>query len=221
MARARTENRVLVLIGLLIALGLPFAHLGALGKAYSGLGPLWGSEAAWVTFFVVILLYVLVVERRPLSSIGFRRPGIWDIVIGVLAVLAIIVGGVVINAVEASLHLAVKPQIAALFATPFWYRVFIAFRAAVAEETAFRGYGFERLVDLTGSKWLAAFVTFALFSLAHYQGGGLALLLVAAWGGFVLTAVYLWRRNLWATIITHVLTDAFGLLVAPALAAHH
>ena len=111
-----------------------------------------------------------------------------DIVIGIVAVFAIIAGDAAISMVEATLHLAVKPQIAALFTTPFWYRAFIAVRAGIVEETAFRGYGFERIAGLTGSKWLAAAVTFVLFSAAHYQGGGLALLLVAAWGGFVLTA---------------------------------
>jgi membrane protease YdiL (CAAX protease family) len=219
--QARTENRFLILIGLAIALGLPFAHLSKWGKAYSGLGPLWGGEAAWGAFFLVILLYVLFAERRPLSSIGFRRPKAWDIVIGVVAVFAIIAGDAAISMVEATLHLLVKPQIAALFTTPFWYRAFIAVRAGVVEETAFRGYGFERIAGLTGSKWLAAAVTFVLFSLAHYQGGGLALLLVAAWGGFVLTAVYLWRRNLWTTILTHWLTDTFGLLLVPMMHAHH
>jgi membrane protease YdiL (CAAX protease family) len=221
MAQARTENRVLILIGLAIALGLPFSHLSTWGKTYSGLGPLWGGEVAWAAFFLVILLYVVAVERRPLSSIGFRSPKISDAGIAIAALFAIIVGDGIISGVTAQLHLAVKPQIAALFATPFGYRAFIAVRAAVVEETAFRGYGFERITDLTGSKWLAAAVTFVLFSAAHYSGGGLALALVAAWGGLVLTVLYLWRRNLWTTILAHWLTDAFGLLLAPMLNAHH
>lgn len=221
MAQARSENRVLIIIGLLIALGLPFARLSAWTKAHSGLGPLWGTEVFWVAFFLFILLYVVAVERRPLSSIGFRRPKLWELAVGVAAPLAIIVGGAIISTVEAHFHLAVKPQIAALYAAPIGFRVFVAARAAVVEETAFRGYGFERLTELTGSKWLAAVVTFALFSAAHYSGGGLALLLVAAWGGFVLTALYLWRRNIWVTIVTHWLTDLIGLLVIPAMSAHH
>lgn len=220
-ASGRAPNRILILIGLLIALGLPFAPLGSWGKAYSGLGPLWGGEAAWAAFFLVILLYVLFVERRPLSSIGFRRPKAWDVVIGIAAMVAIVVGDAVISTVEARLHLAVKPQIAALLATPLSYRAFIAVRAAVVEETAFRGYGLERITDLTGSRWLAAVITFALFTLAHYPGGGLALALAAACGGLVLTLLYLWRRNLWTTILAHWLTDAVGLLLIPAMGAHH
>ena len=221
MAQARSENRVLIIVGLLIALGLPFARLSAWTKAHSGLGPLWGTEVFWVAFFLFILLYVGAVERRPLSSIGFRMPKLWDIPIGVLGAVLIIGGDIAISIVDRALHLAVKPQITALFATPFWYRAFVVTRAAVVEETAFRGYGFERIVDLTGSRWLAAVVTFALFTFAHYSGGGLALVFAAACGGLVLTLLYLWRRNLWTTILAHWLTDAVGLLVVPVLSAHH
>jgi len=222
MTQARTENRVLIIIGLLIALGLPFSHLGGWTIAHSGLGPYWGSEVFWVPFFVAILGYVVVIEGRPLSSIGFRAPRLSDIPIGIAAAFVIVAGDIALSFLDRVLHLApVKPAVAALFTAPVWYRVFIVARAAIVEETAFRGYGFERLVDLTGNRWLAAFVTFALFTLAHYPGGGLALAFAAAWGGFVLTLLYLWRRNLWATMLPHWLTDVVGLLVIPALQAHH
>jgi membrane protease YdiL (CAAX protease family) len=217
----RAPNTFLTAVGLAIALGLPFTHFSILGKTCAGLGPLWGGEAAWVAFFLVIVLFVLFVERRPLSSIGFRTPKALDIVLGAAAMFVIVGGDAAISVVEKSLHLAVKPQVAALYATPFWYRVFISIRAAIAEETAFRGYGFERLAELSGSQWVAAVVTFVLFALGHYSGGGLALMLVAAWGGLVLTLLYLWRRNLWATITAHWLTDSVGLLLVPLLAAHH
>ncbi|HKD21413.1 MAG TPA: type II CAAX endopeptidase family protein [Rhizomicrobium sp.] len=219
----RAPNNLLIAIGLAIALGLPFTHFSILGKTYTGLGPLWGGEAAWVAFFLVILLYVRLVERRPLSSIGFRRPGVLDIALGVAAMFLIVAGDAGISRIDAIFHLQVKSQITALFATPFWYRVFVVTRAAVVEETAFRGYGFERLAELSGSRWLAAVVTFALFTLAHYPGGGLALAFAAACGGLFLTLLYLWRRNLWATIAAHWLTDAVGLLLIPALqhAAQH
>jgi membrane protease YdiL (CAAX protease family) len=221
MAQARTENRVLIFIGLLIALGLPFARLGAWGKAHSGLGPLWGAEVFWVPFFLLILLYVLLVERRPLSSLGFRRPQPLDALIGIAAAFLIIAGDIAIGNVEAIFHLTVRPEIGTMFAAPFGYRLFVVTRAAVVEEVAFRGYGLERIAELTGSKWLAAAVTFALFTFAHFPGGGLALVFPAACGGLVLTLVYLWRRNLWTAILAHWLTDAFGLLLIPAMTAHH
>jgi len=218
---SRGTNRIRTAVVLALVLGLPLFHLANLGKLYGGLGTRWSGEAAWLTFVTLILAYVLVVERRPLSSLGFRRPTAFGLSLGVLAAIVIIAGDAAISVVEAVLHLTVKPQIAALFTTPLWFRVWLTTRAAIAEEIAFRGFGFERLAELAGSRYVAAAATFALFALAHYTGGGLALFLVAAWGGLVLTLLYLWRRNLWVTITAHWLTDAVGFLIMPLLRAHH
>ena len=216
-----TARRLQILIGLVIALGLPFAHLGDLGKKYSGLGPLWGGEAVWWGLFVVVLLYVLLVERRSLSSLHFVRPRVMDLVAGAIAAIVVIVGiGVMFNFVLPALHLTVTQRLSALMSAPFLFRVLLVTRAAFVEETLFRGYGFERITELTGSAGLAAIVTFALFTLAHYSGGGWGQVLIAAWGGFVITALYVWRRNLWANILCHWLTDAAGFLLLP-MAPHH
>lgn len=217
-----TTRRVQIVIGLLIALGLPFCHLGNLGKSYSGLGPRLGGEVLWWLLFVVILVYVVRVEREPLASIGYRAPGWANIGLGVAFAVAAIIGiGVITTLVLPALHLAVKAQITSIFQEPFWFRVMLVTRAAFVEETAFRGYGFERLTELSGSKWLAAVVTCGLFMLAHYAGGGLGQVLVALWGGVVLTVLYVWRRNIWAAILCHWLTDAAGFLLVPMATPHH
>jgi uncharacterized protein len=210
-----TSNRAVLVIGLLIALGLPFCHLGELGTRYSGLGPLWGREVLWWALFAAILAYVLFVERKPLASIGFVRPGLADIGLGILAAIVAVVGiGVIFTVVLPLLHLSITQNLKSVFLAPFWFRVLTVTRAAFVEETAFRGYGFERITTLTGSKAIAVIATFALFTLAHYSGGGLAQVLIAAWGGLILTALYLWRRNLWTNILCHWLTDGAGFLLA-------
>jgi membrane protease YdiL (CAAX protease family) len=53
--------------------------------------------------------------------------------------------------------------------------------------------------------------TWMLFTLAHLSGGGAGQVIIAAFGGLVLTALYFWRGNLWANIIAHWLTDGAGL----------
>lgn len=216
-----TTRRNQILIGLLIALGLPFCHLGSLGKAYSGLGPRFGGEVLWWVLFVVILVYVRRVEREPLTSIGYRAPGWANIGLGfAFAIIAIVGIGVISAVLLPALHLEVNAQITSIFQEPFWFRVLLVTRAAFVEETAFRGYGFERLTEVSGSKWLAAVVTCGLFMLAHYSGGGLGQVLIALWGGVVLTVLYVWRRNLWAAILCHWLTDAAGFLLVPMAASH-
>lgn len=215
-------RRIQVLIGLIVALALPFCHLGDLGKAYSGLGPLWGGEVLWWALFVFIIFYVLVIERRPLSSIGFRAPGVMDLVLGFIFAVVMVFGmGFIFSVLLPALHLSVAQKITALFQAPFWFRILLVTRAAFVEEIAFRGYGFERLTEFSGSKWLAALVTCALFTLAHYSGGGWGQVIIAAWGGVMLTALYLWRRNLWANILCHWLTDGVGFLLMPMAGTHH
>ncbi|HEY5337921.1 MAG TPA: CPBP family intramembrane glutamic endopeptidase [Rhizomicrobium sp.] len=215
-------RRIVIIIGLLLALGLPFLHLGDLGKTYSGLGPLLGGEILWWVLFVAILLYVLFVEREALSSIGFRRPGVLDIVLGIVAAIVAVFGiGFLFSVVLPALHLNMAQKIGNLFLAPLWFRFLLVTRAAFVEETAFRGYGFERLTELTGSKMLAGLVTFGLFTFAHYSGGGLGQVIIAAWGGLVLTVLYVWRRNLWANIICHWLIDGAGFILVPMMSAHH
>jgi membrane protease YdiL (CAAX protease family) len=211
-------RRIQIVVGLLLALGLPFCHLGPLGKTYSGLGPLLGGEVLWWALFAAIILYTLIVERKALSSLGFVRPGVLDIVLAVLtAVVAVAGTGVIFQIVLPALHLNLNRSMASIVETPIWFRFFLVTRAAVVEEVAFRGYGFNRLTELTGSPMLAAAVTFVLFTLAHLSGGGWGQVVIAAYGGLVLTVLYLWRRNLWTNIIAHWLIDGAAFILLPLL----
>jgi membrane protease YdiL (CAAX protease family) len=215
-------RRIQIVVGLLLALDLPFCHLGDLGKKYTGLGPLFGGEVLWWGLLAAILLYVLLVERKPLSSIGYRRPGFWDIALGILAAVVIFLGtGVLFQVILPALHLSVAQKITSIALMPLWFRLLLVTRAAFVEETAFRGYGFERIGELAGSNLLAGLVTFVLFTIAHLSGGGWGQVIIAANGGLVLTLLYMWLRNIWVNIIAHWLTDAGGFILVPILMANH
>ncbi|HEX3663958.1 MAG TPA: type II CAAX endopeptidase family protein [Rhizomicrobium sp.] len=215
-------RRVQIVIGLLLALAVPFCHLGDLGGKLIGPDNPIAGEFLWWILLAAILLYVVVVERRPLSSLGYRRPGTADILLGIGAAIVMFLGtGIIFQLVLPALHLSLKHNIAAMAAAPLWLRILSVTRAAFVEETAFRGYGFERLTELGGSMWLAALVTFVLFTLAHLSGGGWGQVIIAAWGGLILTLLYVWRRNLWSTIIAHWLTDGAAFILLPVLLARH
>jgi uncharacterized protein len=215
-------RRVQIVIGLLLAVGLPFCHLGDLGRKYSGLGPLFGGEALWWILFVAIVLYVLFAEHESLSSIGFRRPVGWDVVLGILAAVLMFIGvGLIYQFVLPALHMRVDQQLKSVIQAPLWFRLLIVTRAAVVEETAFRGYGFERIYELTGSKFLAAVATWCLFTMGHLTSGGWGQVIIAAFAGLVLTLLYVGRRNLWANIIAHWLTDGAAFILLPLIAPHH
>ena len=212
---AQSKNRrIQTLVGLLLALGLPFCHLGALGKKYSGLGPLWGGEALWWVLVAIIFLYVHFVERRPLASIGFHRLGVLDIVLAIVAGVVMVVGiGLIYVFLLPALHLSLAKQMSNMLQAPMWFRAMQVTRAAVAEEITFRGYGIERIEETTGSRLLAAIVTCGLFTAAHLSSWGLGQVIIALFGGVILTVLYLWRRNLWVNMIAHWLTDGAAFLL--------
>jgi membrane protease YdiL (CAAX protease family) len=213
-----TARRIQIVIGLLIALGLPFCHLGDLGKRILGPSNPLAGEVLWWVLFVVILAYVLVVERKTLASIGYKRPGVTDIALGIgAAVVSFLIAGVLFQFVLPALHLGMTRQINNIALAPLWLRLMLVTRAAFVEETAFRGFGFERLSELTGSPFLAGLVTLVLFTLAHLSGGGWGQVIIAACAGLILTLLYMWRRNIWANIIAHWLTDGTAFIILPLL----
>jgi hypothetical protein len=86
-------------------------------------------------------------------------------------------------------------------------------RAAVHEELFYRGFAIERLAEITGLLWLAGLISVVAFTYAHLSYWGWAHLIVAGYGGLVLTVMYLWRRDLASNMIAHFLTDAVGFLL--------
>jgi uncharacterized protein len=90
----------------------------------------------------------------------------------------------------------------------------LAITAAVFEEIFYRGFTIERVAELTHLRWLAAGVSLAAFTYAHLGYWGWSHLIVAGFGGLVLTGLYLWRRDLVSNMVAHFLTDAIGFLLA-------
>jgi membrane protease YdiL (CAAX protease family) len=208
------SRRIVTLIGLILALVVPALGPTRFLPTIAGVDPQYVHEWFWWGLLLVVLIYVVLVEARPLSSIGLRRPG-WGVLSAIPAGILAVVGIVLIYAVVfPALHLQANVNVGrAIMAQPFWFRFLLVTRAALMEETLFRGYGIERLDELMGSRWVAGLLTWAAFALAHLGTWGWAQLLVAGWGGLVLTALYLWRRNLPTNMLAHWLTDAAGFLL--------
>lgn len=203
------QPAALTIIGLLIALGIPEAVVVFLRHG------LLRSEIIFWTLTLVVFLYVLFVEKRPLSSIGLRKPTLgtfgWAILAAVVSVLGM---GLIYGVVFPFLHLQPNTSaMAQLLALPFGARLLLVLRAAVFEELVYRGYAIERLTELTGSRLLAAVISLILFTIAHANFWGLAQLLIAGFGGLILTVLYLWRRDLACNMLSHFLTDGAGFLL--------
>ena len=174
-----------------------------------------GREGVFWALTGLLVAYILKVERFPLRSVGLSWPTWKSVVLG-------IVGGVVMVAGMATIYMVVFPALGlpmteattvAIKSTPLWFRVVLLLRAAAFEEIFYRGFVIERLTELTHLRWLAALISLTAFTLAHLSAWGWAHLMIAGFGGLVLTALYLFRRDLASNMVAHLLTDAVGVLV--------
>jgi membrane protease YdiL (CAAX protease family) len=198
-------------IALIIVFLLPLAASVSPG---GGLAAQVGREAVYWALALIIVGYVVIIEHRPLSSLGLRRPGWKSAVFGVAAAAVMVAG-------SAGIYLGLFPALglspndsamSTLQATPLWFRTVLILRAAVFEELYFRGFMIERLASITGVRWLAALISLLAFTFAHLRFWGWPHLLIAGFAGGILTGLYLWRRDLTCNMIAHLLTDAVGFL---------
>jgi membrane protease YdiL (CAAX protease family) len=154
-------------------------------------------------------------SQTPWSELGFRRPKNWAIAIALGVMLGIalklvmksivlpLLGADPIN--HAFHYLVGNPAV--ILETLFAMIV----GAGFGEEVLFRGYAFERLGRLMGSRPVALAATVVLtsvvFGLAHYAVQGLAGVQQATIVGLVLGAIYAVSRSLWLPMIAHAVFD--------------
>jgi len=204
------------IVGLVLAWGLP--EIGIPGRLFPGdaVAVRIGREAIWWAFGAIILCWVVFVERLPLVSIGLRPPRlgtiIWGIVFAILLMASFMLSYAVIFP-ALGLHQNMRAT-HNIIAVPFWLQYAMMLRAGVIEEILYRGYPIERIEGLTGRTWLAAVVSVAIFIAVHISYWGYAQLIVVAFGAVLLTALYLWRRDLPACMIAHFLADFVGFALA-------
>jgi membrane protease YdiL (CAAX protease family) len=182
--------------------------------------PYLARSGEWLAV-LLLLLVILVWERRPLSSIGLRAMTWHDLLWGLAGFFVGIVTFVITNQIVRALHLTtvggtISQQ---LNQTPILVSLFTAFTAGVAEEILYRGFLIERLAAITGSLSWGAVIAFIAFVLMHLQFWGLGgLIQIGVWT-LVVTGLYVWRRNLGACMLMHFLNDTFALVLAPLLLA--
>ncbi len=154
----------------------------------------------------LLLLLIKRGEGLPWSSVGLRRipllQAVMTVLLGLIAsAAAIALGLLLIQATGIPFGHATPPH-----KLPILVTCLVVLRAGLVEELTFRGYAIERLEALTGKRWLAVGLPLILFAAFHSSQGPGGMLL-ALLGGGVLSAVYLWRRNLWVNMSVHFLVD--------------
>lgn len=218
-------------VGLFCALGLPlliFPFGFLMRKQLHVHVSLWQAEAVVWGLAALVLCILVFWERLPLAAIGLRRPTWKSLLWGFIGAIAVRIFAAAVLVVYAALSGVSMTQAFAhdvsiatkLGALPYGVILLLALRAGVTEEILFRGYGIGRLAAVTGNRAVAAALSLAIFTLAHLGAWDVNYLVVVLPAGLVLTLLYLWRRDLWANMCAHFLTDAVGLSMAYAIAHH-
>ena len=177
-------------------------------------GGIVARELAILALTAFILWLVTAKERLPLSSIGLHTDRIGrSLIRGLLLAAVCLAAAVGTILVYRLVGIAYGEGPGISRAIPV--TILMVMRAGIAEEVLYRGFAIERLQVLTGNKWIAAGVPLVLFALFHYRQG-LAGIFIAFLLGAILTAFYLWKRDLLANIFGHFLTDFIpNVLLAP------
>ena len=198
------------LIGLIVFLGFPFL-LQLMPLTYML------AELGFWLLLLVMILWIYFVEKRTITSIGWKKLTVKTILggIGLGFVLFIVFG--ISNVVIQALGLELNQEVAQMIAGKSIPVLFLlVLRAAVVEEVLYRAYAFERINELTNSKWVAGLVPLIMFMLVHLSWGIGHLLFIFVAGG-LLTLMYVSKRNLALNIIAHFTVDVIALLVLPMM----
>jgi uncharacterized protein len=163
----------------------------------------WKEVLIWI-IAAALLVLIRRGERLPWRSIGLGTSPWWKSILWGLAtaVACGAVGGVLVYLTGYG-H---GPTAKVFEKLPLGLVSMIVLRAGVVEELFYRGYALERLQALGLGRWIAAAIPLAIFGVGHWTGGAANILIALALGA-ILTAFYLWRRDLVANMIGHWLVD--------------
>ena len=213
MDREKVHRQRPLLVYLVVAGGLLLAYLpNYIGGVLRELGvelPFRGPAQVivWNWLAVALLaLYIFGVEKKNFASIRLVKPSEKDVS------WAFYFWGVAMAWYWLA-SLIVPPEESAgtgtgvLISLGLPVVILMVITAAFTEEFLWRGYVVERLGELTGKIWIGAAISFVIFVIPHVAFFGPQWLVHHAMGSILIYVLYLWRRNLWSTILLHFLVN--------------
>lgn len=149
-------------------------------------------------------------EKKPLSEMGLHRQTRRSIIIALASSIVIAIGGTLLSlAIIKGFSIPMPktmPEVLSVF--PIWLSIWIVVSGSIAEEILYRGFVIERIGQITGSIRLGALITLIWFTLLHLPLGWTYTLTIVFPVSLLITLLYVWRRDLIATIIVHFVFNA-------------
>jgi membrane protease YdiL (CAAX protease family) len=208
-------------LGLSLALWAPGA-IALLAKRFSPRPLSVATDAPWLAAFVLLIGAVAAIalygEGLSSAAIGFAGTSWWSIPGGLALAMFFIFGfGPAAYWVLARTRLGgFETGEAWLAALPRWYLCLTITVVAGGEEWLYRGYAIERLEALTGDTLIAGVVSLLAFGIVHLPLWGIGVSLTTLVSGGILTALYIWRRDVAMLMLAHVIADLYGLVFVRA-----
>lgn len=196
---------LLVVPGLVIG----FRELGRPGGDVAALG----IEVAMFVVTAVAIWLLRTKDGRTWADLGLARPRLAQTaglallgLVGVIAVLAACLGVFALVGWMYGEGDGVE--------RPMWLLTAMIVRAGTVEELTYRAIGIDGVTRLTRSSTLGWLLPGLLFGALHYSQGPPGIV-IATTTGFVLTALFLWKRNLWANMGIHFVVDFVPNILLP------
>jgi membrane protease YdiL (CAAX protease family) len=205
----------------LLSLALAVVAIPGLVSGFRLLGRPGGDAGALAVELGMFALTALVLwtarakENRSWAQLGLARPALVRTLGATL--LGLLGVGFALAACLGAFHaLGLSFGEGDGFQRPIWLLAVMIVRAGTVEELTFRGIAIDHTAELTGNRTLGWLLPLLLFGLLHYSQGLTGIVIATAIAG-VLTALYLWSRNLWANMAIHFLVDFVPNILVPAL----
>jgi len=172
----------------------------------------------WVALSFLVFLWVPKVEKKNMASIGlgkFKRRHLgWGVLDYILVLVASSISGFVLQSVGLSSLRSLQPLLKGYdFATLFG----LFLTGTFLEEVFYRGYLIERMTILTRHRWVAAFMSWLLFTIVHLKFFGLGPTIDVSVISGALVLLYMKEKSIWPCIVVHGINDALAFLIFPLL----
>jgi membrane protease YdiL (CAAX protease family) len=172
----------------------------------------------WATLSFLVFLWIPKVEKKDMASIGlgkFKRRHLgWGVLVYGLVLVASFISSLVLESAGLPSLRSLQPMIKGYgFATLFG----LFLTGTFLEEVFYRGYLIERMAILTRHRWIAAFVSWLLFTLVHLKFFGLGPTIDTSVISAALILLYLKEKSTWPCIVVHGINDALAFLIFPLL----
>lgn len=172
----------------------------------------------WVVLAVLIAVWVLRVERLPLTSIGWgsfkwRYMGL-GLLAYLLTTIALMISGFILPAIGLESIRALQPILKS-FAGPILFGLFLT--GTLLEEIFYRGYLIERLTVILQHRGLAAFVSWLAFTLVHLKFFGAGPTIDIGILSATLVLLYLKEKSIWPCVVLHGINNLLAYLIFPLL----